>query len=536
MNLLSIAFVLFFLAAAAVYFLFPVKKYQWTVLLAASYAFYAFAGPKYLGYMAFTTLSSYLLTLWMGRVQSRAKQTLAENKESWDKERKKRFKAQVALRTRWLMLTALLLNFGVLFVLKYLPTTLAAASGIFGFTTPGWRLVLPLGISFYTFQTMGYVIDVYRGEVAVEKNLGKLALFVSFFPQLLQGPISRYDQLASQLYEPHRFEFKRLQYGLELILWGLFKKLVIANRAAIAIQTVTAAPDSFAGGTLAFTVVLYALQVYADFSAGIDIARAVAQILGIDMIQNFRQPYFARSLTEYWNRWHISLGAWMKTYVFYPIALSKRANRFTRAVKASRFGNTKVGAHIAVVLPGTLASLIVFLLVGIWHGAGWRYIIYGLWNGGVIMTSILLKPCFEALNRLLHIDTTKPEHYLFQILRTFLLVCVGNLTDLVQSGREFFHWLRRIFTETQFFTSVAEVSKKIGLGQREYFLLLVCTLLLYFVGVIRERHPQTPLRELMDRRPYLTRFFVIVGGVAFLLIFGVYGPGVGANEFAYMEF
>lgn len=536
MNLLSARFILFFLMAATFYFLFPVKKYQWTVLLIASCVFYAYAGPRYLGYVVFTTLSTYFLTLRIGGLQDYARRMIEENKQLWDKEQKKAFKQKTAKRARRAMVFALVLNFGVLFVLKYLPTCFSAAGKLLRFSAPSWKLLLPLGISFYTFQSMGYVIDVYRGEVKAEKNLGKLALFVSFFPQLLQGPISRYDQLAAQLYEPHRFDPKRLKYGLELILWGLFKKIVIANRAAIAIQTVTAAPDSFAGATLFFAVVLYALQVYADFSAGIDIARAVAQILGIDMIQNFRQPYFARSLTEYWNRWHISLGAWMKNYVFYPIALSKRANRFTRSVKASRFGGTKAGAHIAVVLPGTIASLIVFLLVGIWHGAGWRYIIYGLWNGGVIMLSILLKPCFESFNRRLHIDATTPEHHVFQMLRTFLLVCVGNLTDLVSGGQAFFRWLYRMVFDSRLYAALTEIAKKLGLSKSDYLLLILSALLLCIVGVIRERHPQTPLRELLDRRPYITQWLVIVGCALAILIFGVYGPGYQMSDFVYMDF
>lgn len=536
MSIISFRFAFFLTITAIAYFIFPIKQYQWTVLLAASYVFYAFSNVKFFLFILLTTLTSYYAARLMDNIKEQQKKILAENKQIWDREQKKSYKSENEKHIRRIMIITLLFNFGILFLLKYMPTLIEKSGNLFGFSAPTMRLLLPLGISFYTFQAMGYVIDVSRGEVRAEKNIAKLALFVSFFPQLIQGPISKYDQLAGQLYEEHRADFTRIKYGLELALWGLFKKLVIADRAAIVIQTVTAAPFSFTGTTLGFTVLLYALQLYADFSAGIDIARASAQILGIDMIQNFRQPYFATSLTDYWNRWHISLGAWMKNYVFYPIALSKRANKITRSIKGSRFGQTKAGAHIAVVLPGTVASLIVFLIVGVWHGSGWRYILYGLWNGGIIMMSILLKPCFEWVNQVLKVNPATPEHRLFQIIRTFVLVCIGNITDLARGGRDCFVWVWRILTDQRPFAGRAEIFEELGLGAHDYNLLILCTLLLYIVGVIREQNPDTPLRELLDKRLFITRWLLIFLCIISILAFGIYGPGYSAGEFAYMQF
>lgn len=536
MSFLTLRFILFLGITACIYYLLPAKKYQWVVLLAASYVFYAFTGIQYAAYILITTLTSYLAACKIDDINIACRSALKENKQIWDKDQKRAHKQKCTRITRRIMILTLVFNFGILFVLKYAGAFAETMGNRFGFSTATLRVILPLGISFYTFQAMGYVVDVFRGEISAERNFGKLALFVSFFPQLLQGPISRYSQLAEQLYAEHHADFTRIKHSLELALWGLFKKLVIADRAVIAIQTVTGAPDSFSGTTLGFTVVLYALQLYADFSGGIDIARAAAQLLGIDMIQNFRQPYFATTLTDYWNRWHISLGAWMKNYVFYPIALSKAANNVTKSIKQSRFGASKVGAHVAVVLPGTIASLIVFLIVGIWHGAGWRYIIYGLWNGGVIMLSILLKPCFEKLNQLLHINTGSMEHHVFQVLRTFLLVCIGNITDLANNGVECFVWLWRIFTEQDYFTGRTEILEKLGLTVQDYNLLLFCTLLFFAVGLIREHNPQFPLRELLDRRAFFVRWLLVFLGITAILIFGVYGPGYNAAEFAYMQF
>ena len=536
MSFISVRFILFFIILSVVYYLLPNKKYQWVVLLAASYVFYAFTGLKNFFYILLTTGTTYFAALQIDRIQKAAKKTVQENKQVWDKAQKKRFKAAADKRARRIMFGVLLLNFGLLFLLKYMPPLFHTMQKRFEISMPAINQIIPLGISFYTFQAMGYVIDVYRGEVEAENNFGKLALFVSFFPQIIQGPISKYSQLSGQLYEEHKPDFTRIKHALELALWALFKKLVIADRAAVAIQTVTASPEKFSGTTVGFIVVLYALQLYADFSSGIDIARAAAQALGIDMIQNFRQPYFATSLTEYWNRWHISLGAWMKNYLFYPIALSKTAGKVTTDIRATRFGSTKAGAHIADVLPGTVASLIVFLVVGIWHGAKWRYILYGLWNGGVIMLSILLKPCFEWVNRKLRVNVQSAEHRLFQILRTFVLVCIGNITDLARGGRDCFFWLRHILFDQHIFTGRLEIMQDIGLTGRDYNILVLGTVLLYAVGVIRELNPQTPLRTLLDDRLFITRWLLILVCIVVIMIFGIYGPGYSVAEFAYMQF
>ena len=289
-----------------VYFLFPVKKYKWTVLLAASVFFYAVAGYKFAFFILFTSLCTYLVALWIERVAQKSKLLLKEKKKDWDREQKKNYKNKIKIQKRLIMTLALVVNFGILAFLKYynfFAGSLNSILGSFGigFSAPTLSLFLPLGISFYTFQSMGYIVDVYREKTAAQKNPFKLLLFVSFFPQIIQGPISIYDQLANQLFEPHEFNFTRMKHGMELIVWGFFKKLVIADRAYILISAVENDYSKFGGTTLTFTILLYAIQLYADFSGGIDISRGVAQIFGIDMIDNFKRPYFSKSINEYWE-------------------------------------------------------------------------------------------------------------------------------------------------------------------------------------------------------------------------------------------
>ena len=316
MTLTSLSFYLLVLALLVLYYLVP-KRFQWVVLLIGSYAFYAFVCLRYMGFIVITTLTTYFGARGMDAMTARMEQTVAAHKQDWEREARKAYKKRCKSRRKALMIGILVFNFGILAVLKYYNFFAESMEALFasvGLTVSLGHigLLLPLGISFYTFQSMGYVLDVYREKVPAERNVGKLALFVSFFPQIIQGPIGVYDQLAHQLYDEHKYNFDNIRYGAELILWGFFKKLVIADRAVGMIHTVAGAYTDYAGTYVLLAALVYALQLYADFSGGIDISRGVAQMFGITMGENFRRPYFSRTLTEYWHRWHISLGDWLR--------------------------------------------------------------------------------------------------------------------------------------------------------------------------------------------------------------------------------
>ena len=540
MNYTSLNFILFVALTVLVYFLFPLKKQKWTVLLVASYVFYLFAGYKYVAFILFTTVSTYLFALWINRIGVKSKETLKLNKQTWDKDKKKKFKNSIKHKKRLVMALVLVVNFGILAFLKYynfFAGSLKDVMGMFGigFSAPTLKLFLPLGISFYTFQSMGYIVDVYREKVAPEKNIAKLALFVSFFPQIIQGPISFYDQLAHQLYEPHKFDFTRFKYGMELILWGFFKKLIIADRAVVAINTVTADYAAYNGTTLTFTILLYALQLYADFSGGIDISRGVAQIFGIDMVDNFKRPYFAKSINDYWRRWHITLGAWLKNYLFYPLAMSNLFINASKKMKGTKFGSTKAGGHIAKVLPTSIASLIVFLVVGIWHGANWKYVAFGIWNGGIIMISILLKPVFDWVLAKLRINAQSFAYGVFQMLRTFLVVLVGYVFDVAPNFAQAMNTFKLAFVDQNFSVGWSQISE-LGLDKFDYAIIIFAMIVVFAASVIQERHSSTTIREMLDKKSFALRGLVIFAGLMLVLVFGIYGPGYDPAAFVYMQF
>lgn len=540
MSYTSLLFFTFVLLVTAVYFLFPVKKYQWTVLLIASYMFYLISGYKYVVFILITTLSTYYAALWIERIAVKAKTELDSHKADWDKEQKKKYKGEIKKAKQSIVALPIILNLGILFLLKNYNFLAGSLSDLFrlsgvSFSVPSLNVFLPLGISFYTFQSIGYVMDVYREKISAERNIAKVALFVSFFPQIIQGPISFYNQLAGQLYEPRQFDFTQFKYGCELILWGLFKKLVIADRAYIAIKTVLDDFGDYSGTTLTFIILLYALQLYTDFSGGIDISRGVAQILGIDMVQNFRHPYFATTINDYWRRWHITLGNWMKEYIFYPLALSKPLTNITKRIKSTEFGASEIGIHITKVLPASVASLVVFILVGIWHGTNWKYVAFGIWNGGVIMLSLLLEPLLRRFVKKLRINVKSKAFVLFQMARTFVIVFIGYVFDVAADFGDAMYTFRMMLTDQNFSRGWVEINA-LGLGKKDYLVLAGCTMVVFIVSAIQEKCANESLRVMLDQKPFFVRYILLLVGIIVLLVFGIYGPGYNPADFVYMQF
>lgn len=540
MTYTSLNFLFFVVVSMLAYFLFPLKKHKWVVLLVSSYVFYLYTGYKYVAFILFTTISTYLVGLGIEKIANNSKKKLKEKKAEWSREEKKKYKEKIKVNKRLLLALALVVNFGILAFLKYYNFFAGSLNDVVGafaidFSAPTLKLFLPLGISFYTFQSMGYLVDVYREKTPAQRNPFKFALFVSFFPQIVQGPIGIYDDLAHQLFEPHSFDFTRFKHGLELILWGLVKKLILADRAVIAISAVQDNYGEYGGTTLTFTILLYALQLYVDFSGGVDISRGVAQLFGIDMMENFKRPYFSKDINEYWRRWHISLGNWFKNYLFYPLAMSSLFINTSKKIKGTKFGSTAVGAHIAKVLPTSIASFVVFFTVGIWHGATWNYVAFGVWNGGIIMLSVLLKPVFDWTTNKLHINTKSFPYTVFQMFRTFIVVLVGYVFDVAPSFKNAMNTFVLFFTDQSFSAGWSEISE-LGLGKKEYLLLLMGTIFIFVISVIQERHDKTTIREMLDQKPFIWRWLAVFIAIIALAVFGIYGSGYDPADFVYMNF
>lgn len=424
MQLYSLQFVLFLLAALAAYFgVGRVRpRAQWVVLLVASMGFYLACGWQNLFFIVFTAATTFACGLAFARLDA---QCDAARQQAADRAQKKQLKAAFKHRKWMVALAAMMANFGVLGYIKYWNVVLAGFGADQTFLAS--RLLLPLGISFYTFQSISYVIDTYNGKYPPERNFARYLLFVSWFPQLIQGPINRFDELAQQLHAPHRLEWQRARRDLLLIGYGAFKKFAIAE---VLTATVSAILDNMEAGmpgsVVAFGVLLYTIQQYGDFSGGIDMVRGISQLFGVEMARNFRQPYFATSMADFWRRWHMSLGAWMRDYVFYPLALRPSLGRL------NKWGTAHLGKHLGRTLSACISNIVVFFLVGLWHGAETHFILWGLYNGVVIALADVARPAFAWLAEKTGVDTSGRPYHVFAIVRTFVVMNIGRYFDRLE--------------------------------------------------------------------------------------------------------
>ncbi len=530
MSLSSASFLIFLVSTVAIYYLVP-KKLQWMVLLAASYFYYLSYGVKIVGFLLTTTFTTYMGGLLLGELNNRRKNGMQQLGREASSDEKKAVSSKFNRNKKWVVAGILLINFGILAAIKYYNFAAENANVLLGLFTdssfPKVNWLLPVGLSFYTFQSVGYVIDVYRAKYPPERNFFKFALFVSFFPQIIQGPISRFDQLAHQLYQSHSFSFDRLKYGIQLMMWGFFKKLVVADRTAVIVNNVFGNYQKYSGAEIAFGVFMYCIQIYCDFSGGIDIIRGIAQILGIDMIENFQRPYFATSLSDFWRRWHISLGAWMRDYLFYPLSLSKPFG------KLGKYARKKLKGNLGKILPVSLVTFIVFFTIGIWHGASWKYIAFGIWNGGIITFSVINAPFYEKVLKRLNINPGSTWWKLFQILRTTVLVFIGRYftrgEDLMTSLR----MLKRTVLHFDIRSLTGNILS-LGLGAFDLLVILVCCMLILGIGYLKEKGVH--IRKNLEERSMPVQWLVLLAGLAVIAFLGIYREGYIASEFIYKQF
>ena len=519
MTFLSGGFLLLVGGLLIIYYALP-KRFRYLALLGGSLAFYALCGPEYLPFLGFTVLTVYFTARLLGRNLAAQKAYTALHKKDLSREALAAYKQGQGKKRTALFLACLLLNLGLLGALKYTAFLLDA------FRAPyevHW--VLPLGISFYTFQSMGYLVDVKRGKYPPEKNFLRYALFASFFPQMIQGPISRYDMLSKTLYEGAAFDWDRLGRGLVRMAWGAAKKLILADRLAPALSLLFGPQaGDYRGAWVLLGMVLYALRLYADFTGGIDMALGVGELFGVTLPENFDRPYLSKNIEEYWTRWHMTMGSWFRDYVFYPLNVSKAFLRWTKGLRG-RFGNGFLSR-----LPLYAATLLTWLATGIWHGAGWNFALWGLTNGVVIIASLTLKPLYERFHgRFPWLKATK-AYGAFEILRTFFLMCLIRLWDCYAGPAGVWGAFSSLFTGFNWGRVAAGLSA-LGLGPGEWVILLLGAALLLFVSL---KKGTGSFRRFLDSpwKLWLTAACLLL----LCLLLGAYGPGYTAADFIYGQF
>jgi alginate O-acetyltransferase complex protein AlgI len=479
MQFNSLEYLIFFPFVVALYFTLP-QRFRWVLLLTASYYFYMCWKAEYAVLLLVSTLVDYWAALRMGGVDDRRSR-------------------------RKYLIVSLITNLGLLFSFKYLNFFNESTRALFDsvnifYGVPTFDILLPIGISFYTFQTLSYTIDVYRGDRSPERHFGIFAVYVAFFPQLVAGPIERSNSLMPQFFEKHSFEYDRAADGLRLMLWGFFKKIVIADRLAIYVNQVYNHPSDFSGGPLILATYFFAFQIYCDFSGYTDIARGSAQIMGFRLRENFRRPYFAKSVIEFWQRWHISLSTWFRDYVYGPL-----------------------GAKCKPKWRWYYNLFVVFFLSGLWHGANWTFAIWGTLHGTYMVVSAATRRRRQRLRALFRLDKHPTLLKLLQVSITFHLVLFGWVFFRANSLSDALLILRKS-TTVDFGSLSADLTRGFYASDlsRGWFDLTVTFVCIALLIVVQLWQRSGEVRQSLIAQPTWVRWSVYYAGAIAIILLGVY--------------
>lgn len=474
MSIVSFNFFVFIGICLIIYYLIK-EKYQWYCLLFMSIFFYIINAGRHTVWILFAIISTYLLTNYIEYLR---------NKEA------------PSSSVKFICVINILIALSPLIVLKYV------------FASVHYSVVLPMGISFYTLQLIGYSIDIYRGKYKAERNIFKYILFAIFFPHILQGPIARYDQLSITLYRPHHFNDKQISSGFMLMLWGLFLKLVLADQAAVLVNTVYDSYSVYSGMYILMAAFLYSIQLYADFMGCVNIAKGVSLLFGVQLMDNFNHPYFSTSIKDFWHRWHISLSSWLRDYIYIPLGGNRKG---------------KIRKYVNLML--------TFLISGFWHGVGLQFVFWGGLHGFYQIVGDVTKKIREKIRKKIHMDGTWFSAILQRVC-TFVLVMFAWIFFRADSLKQGFEMIVYMFKDFNVSISKSTILE-LGLGGKQIFVLAISILILLFVSLAQER---IHLREYILNRSFPARCILYIVVLCIILIFGKYGSGYDAGQFIYGGF
>ena len=524
MEITSLVFLAFVCVTFIVYYLIP-KKYQWVVLLSASLLFFVTSSALLTLYMLFTTA----VIFFGAKGIQKYKDEFAKKKKELPKSERKVLKEQLKKKQKKILILCVVVVIAVLVLTKYCNFLGGIVNGIASIFTlkdllPEFNILLPLGISYYTLMSVSYITDVYRGTIKAEVNPLRVLLFVCYFPHIVEGPFDRYGDLDKQFRTPHKFDYDQIRHGVILVMYGFFKKLVIADRIGLVVPNIFDNVDSYSGTAVVLGMFLYTFQLYADFSGCIDIISGVSEMFGIKVAENFKQPFFSKSIDEFWRRWHISLGAWLKEYVFYPVSLSghfKKVNTFTKKHIKSQ--------HIVGFITIAYTLFFVWFCNGLWHGASWLYIVYGLYYYVLMMLGKFTEPYTDKLANKLHINKESKGYSVFQVARTVVIVNVGMLLFRSSTLVEFGSLIVKIFSSI----NLGEVMS-IWTTRSNLMMVALGFIIVLLVGIIKEKG--IDIRMWLVNHFFLFRWVVYLFLIVVTVVTGIYGVEYGEAAAIYAQF
>lgn len=507
-----IAYFAIFLPAVILCYQMTPQKLRWMVLFAADYLFFWMISKKLILYLLFATIMTHDIGLWL----TQTAQTEGSAK-------------QITKRKRCVLAFGILIQLTILIVLKYFNFFGENLSAMAEFFSIDWKyqtidFLVPIGISYYTLQTISYMTDVYRGTIVAEKNIIKIALYLSFFPQIMEGPISRFQETADTLYEGKKIEFENLKFGYQRIVYGLLKKIVIADRFAPVVVKVFSKYTEYDGSVILFGAICFTIQLYMEFSGCMDIIMGSGQIFGVKLPENFRQPFFAKDASDFWHRWHITLGTWFKDYIFYPVSLAKPVKNFAKKVK-KRFGR-KVSKFVAPFV----ALFCVWSCNGLWHGPHWTYIFYGMYYFVLIFLENVLEEPTDKLTKKLKINREGRGYRVFRMIKLLIIVNLGEMFFRANTVADGFSMFGRILTDfhvTELFTKLDHL----GMDKYDIAVALIGVLIVLIVDILHEK--QISIRKKIAQWSLPTRWVFWYAVIFIVVIFGAYGAGYTVVDMIY---
>ncbi|MBR5922481.1 MAG: MBOAT family protein [Clostridia bacterium] len=526
MSYFNTGFAFFFVPLlAAVYNLIP-RKTRPVLLLIFSLGFFFVISKFLIAFLFLSILSIYFIALKLNALDEKRDAILKTVEKGEKKEIKEKYKKY----KRLFVALGIAINVSCLIAFKYLNffgMNIYGLLNVFGadLKFKAFKFAAPIGISFYTLQALAYILDVYNGRVKADRNILKVALFLSFFPQIMEGPIVRYTDTAQALYSGEKIKYRDFCFGYQRVLYGFLKKFIIADRLNFLVNNVFDNYQSFSGTAISIGVIGYTVMLYMEFSGTMDVVIGIGEVFGIRIPENFRQPFFAKNISEFWTRWHISLGLWFKDFIFYPVSLSKVGKKITSSMRK------KLGNQYGPLVGGSIALIAVWFLNGLWHGAGYTFLFYGLYQFFMILSGNLFEPLIKKICAKLHINRENIAYRVFQSVKMTLLVFVGELFFFAKTVPQGFGMLAKIFTSVKF--SSAELLN-LGMDKNDYLIVLIALIFVFAVGLLKEKNVN--IREEISKKNIVVRWVIYYLLILSVVIFGAYGPGYLPVEPIYADF
>ena len=516
-------FILYFGVTYVFYTLFPPKA-KWCVLLAGSWAFYFISSKGHIEALIVSTVSVWGFALLLQNLDNKFK----EKKKGLNRDERKTLKNKFAAYKKATLTAGIAVSVGLLLVLKYSDFFIGNFNSLFGAAVKDIGLVQPLGISFYTLQAVSYLVDVYRGRYEARKNILRVSLYLSFMLTIVEGPVTRYDKTGFQLENCKSFDSRSFELGAQRVVFGLFKKVVVADRAAEFVNSVFDKSGEYTGIAVVFAILFYTLQLYFEFSGVMDVMCGMAEMMGIKLEENFERPFFSKSINEFWQRWHITLGAFLRDYIFYSVTFSKP---FMKAVKNAR---QKFNPYYANLIPTSVALFLVWFTNGFWHGSGWKHIVYGLYYYILMMLASFCEPLFASLCKKMKINRQSKPFGLFQMLRTFVIVNIGMLIFRADTLKQAFSMFVSVFKNPDLSVLLPGNGGNFGLDLFDYAIIVLGTGIVFAVSVLGEKGIN--IREKITQKPLWLRFIGYIAAALTVIMLGAYGEGYGVVDLIYANF